>query len=125
MPLSQPFAAVKMVPSSFGCGSAVFAATTMLAPSWAARRAMARPMPRLAPVINLRQVGGREEVDLPIQAVDSGLVHAYQRAALEGALGKHVTLVDLLDGMRGPRRGGHAPQRRGSEMAGVLVGETW
>lgn len=42
-----------MVPGSLGCGSAVLAATTMLAPSWAALRAMALPIPRLAPVINI------------------------------------------------------------------------
>src|SRR5690349_22172734 len=40
-----------MVPGSLGCGSAVLAATTMLAPSRAARRALARPMPREAPVM--------------------------------------------------------------------------
>ena len=34
-----------------GCGSAVLAAMAMLAPSRAARSAMARPMPRLAPVM--------------------------------------------------------------------------
>src|ERR1700691_2528566 len=41
-----------MVPGSFGFGSAVLAAMTILAPSFAARSAMARPMPRLAPVMN-------------------------------------------------------------------------
>src|SRR3954452_6224901 len=41
-----------MVPGSFGWGSVVFAAMTMFAPSRAARRAMALPMPRLAPVMN-------------------------------------------------------------------------
>src|ERR1700737_4324794 len=41
-----------MVPSSFGCGSAVFAAIAMLAPSRAARNAMASPMPRLPPDMN-------------------------------------------------------------------------
>src|SRR6266702_3293433 len=45
-------AAVKMVPLSFGCGSAVFAAIATLAPSRAARSAIASPMPRLAPEIN-------------------------------------------------------------------------
>ena len=35
-----------------GCGSAVFATTAMLAPSRAARSAIALPMPRLAPVMN-------------------------------------------------------------------------
>jgi hypothetical protein len=42
-------AAEWIVPGSFGCGSLVLAAMTMLAPSRAARRPMARPMPRLAP----------------------------------------------------------------------------
>src|SRR5438045_9641552 len=51
-----------MVPLSFGCGSAVLAAIATLAPSRAARSAMARPMPRLAPetnsVLPLRDVIG-------------------------------------------------------------------
>src|SRR5215469_3127140 len=41
-----------MVPGSFGWGSAVLAAMAMLAPSRAARSAIASPMPRLAPVMN-------------------------------------------------------------------------
>src|SRR5882757_945080 len=41
-----------MVPFSFGCGSAVFAAIATLAPSRAARSAIASPMPRLAPEMN-------------------------------------------------------------------------
>src|SRR6202035_4445895 len=41
-----------MVPCSFGCGSAGFAAMAILAPSRAARSAIARPMPRDAPVMN-------------------------------------------------------------------------
>src|ERR1700674_1581573 len=41
-----------MVPRRLGWGSVVFAAMTTLAPSAAARRAMALPMPRLAPVMN-------------------------------------------------------------------------
>ena len=41
-----------MVPGSFGCGSVVLAAITILAPSLAARNAIARPMPRDAPVMN-------------------------------------------------------------------------
>ena len=40
-----------MVPGSLGWGSAVLAATTTLAPSLAALRPMAFPMPRLAPVM--------------------------------------------------------------------------
>src|SRR5580693_4574972 len=45
-------AAVYTVPSSFGCGSAVLAISATLAPSRAARSAIARPMPRLPPEIN-------------------------------------------------------------------------
>src|SRR5690348_6332945 len=45
-------AAVKMVPGSLGCGSVVLPVTTTLAPSRAARSAIARPMPRLVPVMN-------------------------------------------------------------------------
>ena len=41
-----------MVPGSLGFGTLDFAAMAMLAPSRAARRAMARPMPREAPVMN-------------------------------------------------------------------------
>src|ERR1700726_5114318 len=40
-----------MVPCNFGCGSAVFAAMAILAPSRAARSAIASPMPREAPVM--------------------------------------------------------------------------
>ena len=47
------FAAVYIVPLSLGCGSAVFAAITMLAPSFAHFNAISFPMPRLAPVINM------------------------------------------------------------------------
>lgn len=41
-----------MVPGSLGCGSAVLAAITMLAPSRAARMAIALPIPRVPPVTN-------------------------------------------------------------------------
>src|SRR6266851_5540247 len=45
-------AAVWIVPGSLGCGESVLAAMTTLAPSRAARNAIARPMPRLAPEMN-------------------------------------------------------------------------
>src|SRR3954447_26532375 len=45
-------AAVWIVPGSFGCGVSVLAAIAMLAPSRAARRPIASPMPRDAPVMN-------------------------------------------------------------------------
>src|SRR5712671_5065210 len=55
-----------MVPLSFGCGSAVFAAIATLAPSRAARSAIASPMPRLPPdtnnVLPLRRVIKRTPV---------------------------------------------------------------
>src|SRR5690606_4533416 len=44
-------AAVWMVPGSFGLATSDLAATTTLAPSRAARSAIARPMPREAPVM--------------------------------------------------------------------------
>src|SRR5829696_3198895 len=54
-----------MVPGSLGCGSAVLAAMTTFAPSFAARRPMARPMPREAPVMKrvfpLRLMGSTRE----------------------------------------------------------------
>src|SRR5690625_2753510 len=45
-------AAVWMVPGNLGLGAALLAAMATLAPSRAARSAMARPMPREAPVMN-------------------------------------------------------------------------
>src|SRR5262252_961066 len=45
-------AAVKIVPGSLGWGCVVLAAMAMLAPSLAARSAIALPIPRLAPVMN-------------------------------------------------------------------------
>ena len=41
------------MPGSFGWGSAVLAATIMFAPSFAARKAIALPIPRDAPDINI------------------------------------------------------------------------
>lgn len=45
-------AAVYIVPGSLGCGSVVLAAIIMLAPSFAAFKAIALPIPRLPPVMN-------------------------------------------------------------------------
>lgn len=44
-------AAVKIVPGSFGWGAFVLAAIATFAPSFAARSAIARPIPRLAPLM--------------------------------------------------------------------------
>lgn len=46
-------AAENIVPGNFGWGSLVLAAITKLAPSLAALRAIALPMPRLAPVMKI------------------------------------------------------------------------
>src|SRR5580693_7146475 len=58
-----------MVPLSFGCGSAVFAAIATLAPSRAARNAIASPMPRLPPDTNSV---------LPLSDVIGGLLLLFQ-----------------------------------------------
>ncbi len=57
---STSAAAVWIVPGSFGCGSVVFAAMTTLAPSAAARIAIAWPMPREAPV--MKSVRARKDM---------------------------------------------------------------
>jgi len=57
-------AAVWIVPDSFGCGVSVFAAIAILAPSRAARSAIASPMPREAPVMN--RVLPRRDMALPL-----------------------------------------------------------
>src|SRR6266436_6398666 len=62
-----------MVPGSLGCGVSVLAATAMLAPSRAARSAIASPMPRDAPVMNrvlpcsvpMRTLSAEESKDTP------------------------------------------------------------
>ena len=51
-PATISSATVWIVPGSLGLGSSVFEAMAMLAPSAAARSAMSRPLPRLAPVMN-------------------------------------------------------------------------
>jgi hypothetical protein len=43
-----------MVSGNLGCGSTVLAAMAILAPSRAASRAVARPIPRLPPVMKIR-----------------------------------------------------------------------
>src|ERR1700744_1052048 len=62
-------AAVKMVPGSLELVSVVLAAMAILAPSRAAFSAMARPMPRLAPVMN--RVFPRSDMGEPFYTVPS------------------------------------------------------
>jgi hypothetical protein len=51
--LSISFWAVKIVPSSLGCGVTVFARIAIFAPSFAARLAISKPIPLDAPVITI------------------------------------------------------------------------
>src|SRR6266545_694465 len=69
-----------MVPGSFGFATFVFAAMTMLAPSTAARRAIAFPMPRLAPVMKSVLLES-----VPILSSSSVQVARGQRGAAEHA----------------------------------------
>src|SRR6187402_2919125 len=77
-----------MVPGSRGSGSAVLAATTMLAPSAAARFAIARPMPREPPVMNrvlpLRSMSHLREVG-------AALFHEGREGLLGGGRGEQAS----------------------------------
>src|SRR3954454_24809825 len=97
-------AAVKIVPSSLGWGSVVLAIRATLAPSRAARSAIARPMPRLQPltksVLLARLVTrGRENKLAPLVKRDSadlevgGLSTRLLRHALDN-LADSVTIHD-------------------------------
>src|SRR5512146_885652 len=77
---SISLAAVWMVPGSLACGSVVLPVTTMLAPSRAARSAMARPIPRLQPVMNR----------VFPASVDMGALYRAQRGARLGRQGFQV-----------------------------------
>src|SRR3954470_11234560 len=83
-------AAVYTVPSSLGCGSAVLAISATFAPSAAARRAIARPMPREPPEMN--SVLPSSVIAADASAVDLG------RGAVEavGQAGRGERLGDLL-----------------------------
>ena len=83
--------AVWIVPESFGCGATVLAAIATLAPSRAARSAIASPMPRLAPVTK--------------RVLPPTIAHAV--ASL--AHGVKTTPVDAM-----MRRGRASPRRRGA-----------
>src|SRR5690606_28352175 len=77
-------AAVWIVPGSFGLGTADLAAMATLAPSRAARRAMARPMPREAPVIN-RVLPFRLAIAVSSHAWSTSLARAGVRPAYNSA----------------------------------------
>ena len=92
-------AAVWIVPGSLGWGSAVFAATTTLAPSRAARSAIARPMPRLAPV--MKSVRLRRDMARLRPGRRTALWHACRVSVACAALAVHRRLgIGLRDMMR-------------------------
>src|SRR6202162_436085 len=82
-----------MVPGSLGWGVAVLAAITMLAPSRAARKAIARPMPRLAPVIN-RVLPARVAALLSLFSFNAGL-----RVTAETSNGLHPVVYHAERGL--------------------------
>src|SRR5580704_15988520 len=84
-----------MVPASLGCGSAVFAAMAILAPSRAARSAIARPMPREAPVMNWVLPASDIAVSL-LARQESGKCRA-RFVRLQAVLEMHHLGIDLPD----------------------------
>src|SRR6266567_2372681 len=100
-----------MVPGSLGLGSVVLAAMAMLAPSRAARSAIALPMPRLAPLMNrvfplsvAMGLLGMRSLDDWCYAVDGN--ERYAPRATPGGGGS------------GPRSPGQLGQRSGQAVAG-------
>src|SRR5688572_2800730 len=116
---STSCAAVKMVPGSFGCGSVVLPQTTTLAPSAAARIAMAWPIPRVAPVIMIvrarKDIGSTDYTDYTdtrAAAGPSGLALT-QRADLREPLGSSG--LSHIGSLRQCPAPGEA-RRRGSDV---------
>src|SRR5579863_4256141 len=96
-----------MVPGSFGCGVLVLAAIAMLAPSRAARSAIASPMPREAPEMN-RVLPAKLVMVAPISAAAYALASSAQaRCAMmrdanygEGREHEHMPAGADRDGLR-------------------------
>src|ERR1700722_6628930 len=84
-----------MVPASFGCGSAVFAAMAILAPSRAARSAIASPMPREAPVMN--SVFPASDIAASLLARQKRGERRARFVRLQTVLEMHDFGIDLLD----------------------------
>src|SRR6266849_3289715 len=75
-----------MVPCNFGCGSAVLAAMAILAPSRAARSAIASPMPREAPVMNRV---------LPASVIDASLLARKERGKRRARFVRLQTILEM------------------------------
>src|SRR5215218_9833321 len=115
-----------MVPGSLGWGSAVLAAMATLAPSAAARSAIALPMPRLPPVMNRVLPLRSAMVSLPESAfLKRRSARRHQLVDLRGVFVRDPGLQDaeavleLLHCARADDHGGHGgvPERPG-------IGET-
>ena len=64
------------MPGSFGCGSAVFAISATFTPSRAARAAIASPIPRLPPDMNMTR-----------SFSESAMREPYEEDVLQGTIG--------------------------------------
>src|SRR5580658_7613906 len=84
-----------MVPCSFGCGSAVFAAIAILAPSCAARSAIASPLPREAPVMN--RVFPASDIAASLLARQESRERGARFVRLQTVLEMHHLGIDLPD----------------------------
>src|SRR5581483_5818970 len=94
-----------MVPGRCLCGSAVLAAMATLAPSRAARSAMARPMPRLAPVTK-RVLPARLMARLPYSCAS---IPDHAGGVRNGL---HLATAEQAVQVRQRLAGGHAEQFR-------------
>src|ERR1700732_1983636 len=128
-----------MVPLSFGCGSAVLAAIATLAPSRAARSAIASPIPRLAPDMNsvlpLSDVIGRPPVGgavNPTPIPEAGNSALGVNVLLPGRLraaGSRVGSAEQSFRRHGDRIGGSLPHRLdhtmtfGAERSQSIIGK--
>src|SRR3972149_1345874 len=106
-----------MVPGSLGCGLSGLAAATMVAPSRAARRAIASPMPREAPVMN--RVLPRSDIALPL-AREEGLEGRPRLRRLQPFAENPPFLIEARDHLLHRRahqaaRGGNGRTRQGRE----------
>ena len=89
-----------MVPGSLGCGASVLAAITMLAPSRAARNAIAKPMPRLAPETNMVLPAS---VGMPVHYI-ARLLRRCRKGDGQQRLRIHDFDLELISGLERTRR---------------------
>src|SRR5450432_4895013 len=107
-----------MVPGSLGCGVSVFPIAAMFAPSRAARSAMARPIPRLAPV--MKRVLDARGVAIP-RIIVAGLIR--KKGARRQPRGQDKAPRVSYHPQRSWRDGHAEPRARGAHRAGGNQGE--